>query len=266
MNDYYRKWYDENKEAVAKRRKEKYDNDPSYRQKHIDHSRRYYWLKRRRAKPLKKVDVNVDEIQPNEIADVIISNEDDVRCGIIVPVPMYYPRVIAKYIGRTVQTLRLWALQGKIPEATYRNFANYRLYTRDQFKIYMDNLPYLAFTSKSFIESPFFVNIREGIEALEPDGIEIMHKDEWKVVDERCLWCNGEQALYYLDVDWTPVPCFDCMNPYLIEDRKQVKEKEVVGNCQFCNQKVTNMQHVVGNITLICPDCGRRIPDAKVKE
>jgi hypothetical protein len=262
----FKVWYEENKENLAQKRKIRYRKDPVYRDKRIQSSKRHYWLNKRRAVPMKKIDVDVSKLLPDEIADVIISNENDVRCGLSVPVPMFYHGSMSKHLRRTVQTLRLWALRGLIPEATYRNHLNYRLYTKDQLKIYLDNIHLLRLVAKDFSKHPFFMAIREGLEKLEPDGIEIMHIDEWRIVDESCAWCRQGFKLEHLKENkWVQVPCFECNNPYDIESRKSVKEQEVRGRCDFCDEYVVKHTHVIKNsVVLVCPTCGRRIADTKV--
>ena len=46
----FKAWYEENKETVSKKRKERYKKDEDYRNRKKLEATRYYWLKQRRAK------------------------------------------------------------------------------------------------------------------------------------------------------------------------------------------------------------------------
>ena len=48
----FRRWYEQNKDKVAERRKRKYEQDEEYRKKRLAEAKRYYWMKKRRPKPL----------------------------------------------------------------------------------------------------------------------------------------------------------------------------------------------------------------------
>ena len=45
----FRRWYEQNKDKVAERRKRKYEQDEEYRKKRLAEAKRYYWMKKRRA-------------------------------------------------------------------------------------------------------------------------------------------------------------------------------------------------------------------------
>ncbi len=266
--EYLKEWYQKNRESLSEKRKQAYSSDPEYRERRLKQSNRYYWLSRRRAVSLKKVDIDVDKLQPDEIADVIISNENDVRCGTVVPVPMYYPGTMAKILRRSVQTLRLWALRGYVPEATYRNPYNYRLFTKDQLKVYIDHSHLLKLNVKDFAKHPYFVEVMNGLQLLEPDGIVPMSITEWRLSDGKCKWCGTDGSMqYFKEGNWVDVPCLSCKDPYKMEDRKTVVEQEVYGTCSFCDTTTSKSMHVINNIVvLICSNCGRRISEVHVKE
>lgn len=265
-DEYFRAWYAKNRKKLAEKRKARYKKDSNYREEKKRSSKRYYWLTQRRASPLRKVEIDVSQLVPDEIADVIISNDNDIRVDLVVPVPMYYHGTMSDHLKRTTQTLRLWALRGLIPESTYRNQINYRLYTQDQLLVYIGNIHLLKLKAKDFSKHPFFTAVRRGLEELEPDGIEIMSKDEWRFADGRCSWCrNGTKLEHFNGEKWIEVPCFECLNPYAIELRRQVHEAEVYGKCNFCgNEETKHMQVIKDTIVLPCGNCGRRIQNVKI--
>lgn len=268
QSERFKRWYEKNKEQLAEKRKKRYRSDPGYRAGRKTASKKYYWLQKRRAVPLRVKDIDLSTIPPDEIADVIISNEDDIRCGMVAAVPMYYPGTLAKLIDRSVQTVRLWSLRGYIPDSTYRNRANYRLFTRDQLEVYVRNSKLLKIVAKDFSKHPFFTRIKWGLDELEPDGIRIMNKDEWRLVDERCNWCRKNPALQHYSKrleSWEPVPCFACMDPYKYRDRVVIDKRTVTGHCGFCNESVEEDMYITSKkIILQCPICERRIPDPEV--
>lgn len=183
-----------------------------------------------------------------------------------VSVPMYYPSQLGKAINRNVQTLRVWSLKGYIPESTYRNRVNYRIYTKDQLKVYINNYYLLRLTTKDFPNHPYFVEVKKGIEELEPDGIEVMHKDIWRFSDDACIWCKADTSLEYHDAKgWKKVPCFECKDPYDIRSRIETEQQEVHAYCSFCDTDIREEMYVVGtNPIVVCPDCGTRAKHVKV--
>ncbi len=265
--EYFKKWYKDNKERIAKKRYDRYRDDVDYKNYRITYSMQDYWMNKRRAKYLEPKNIDVDSLKPDEIADIIISNEDDVRCDLSISVPMYYPAQLSKCIGKDVQTIRLWSLRGILPEATYRNLLNYRIYTKDQLKVYIKHAHLLKLTSKNFSRHPYFFEVRRDLLKLEPDGIEIMHKDSWYLEeDEKCIWCKLPPSLNYFNGEvWKPVQCFDCRDPYDIKGRIDTDKQDVSGYCNFCDEVVSDTIYVVGKVPiLICPKCGTRAKDVKV--
>ncbi len=265
--EYFKQWYKKNKDRISKDRYNRYRNDDEYREGRIDYSRKHYWMMGRRAKYLEPKAIDIDSLKPNEIADIIVSNENDVRCDLTVSVPMYYPAQLSECIGKNVQTIRLWSLKGILPESTYRNLLNYRIYTKDQMKVYTKHAHLLKLTVKDFSRHPYFFEVRRDLLKLEPDGIELMHKDNWRLVEEeQCIWCKSEPSLYYYNgKEWKPVQCFDCRDPYDIRGRIETEKQDVSGYCNFCDETVYDTMYVIGKIPiLICPKCGTRAQDVKV--
>ena len=54
--------------------------------------------------------------EPDSTLSVLVSNPEDIRAGMTVMVPVYRPSSVAKLLGRSVQTLRLWGLKELIPK------------------------------------------------------------------------------------------------------------------------------------------------------
>lgn len=260
----FAKWYEKNKEKLAEKRHKRYRSDKEYREKRKMWSKKYHWLNKRRATPIKESDFDLPQLQPDEIADVIISAEDDLRCGMTLKIPMYYPSKLSTVVGRSVQTLRVWTVNGYIPESTYRNFANYRIYTKDQLLVYGRHTHLLKLRVKNFEEHPYFAKVKEELAELEPDGIVKMTEERFQMSDEKCPWCSNPNGLLYLrdDSEWGKTPCLECKDPYDIEVRKTSYKRNVYGECDHCGNIVDEDRDVYGNKFLLqCPQCGRRIKE-----
>jgi len=266
----FKEWYEKNRDKVAERRKRKYEQDEEYRKKRLAEAKRYYWLKKRRAEAIdaKRIDVEAMNFEPDDMISVVVTNPDDIRRGMTVMVPVYRPSSVAKMLNRSVQTLRLWGLKGLIPEVTYRAPGGTRLYTEDQFKVMVENRHLLEFPTKKFEDNPFFLAVRKGWAELEPDGIEVMKKDEWRLDPTPCPWCSSTPSLQLKNAEtkrWEHVPCFECSDPINVEERKTgVRTVVVRGECRFCDSLVEEEQKLTGQPILICPRCGRKITEFEI--
>ena len=267
----YQKWYEENKEEVSKSRKDKYENDPEYRKKRKREAQRYYWLKKRRAKSLvrKELDLEEVELDPDDYIEIVISNEDDVRYGMTVDVPVYMSRQVTDFLDRTAQTVRLWYKNEYLEDYALRNAQNYRMYTEDQMKVLLKNRHLLELTVKDFSQHPFFLKVNKGWEELEPDGIEPMPEDKWRKDPSQCPWCGSSPALQRKteDGEWEHVPCLKCEDPYNVEDRGELEEYRVHGTCSSCGEGIDKEIKTVGEKIIVkCPRCDTRVSDIDVEK
>lgn len=266
MSSTFKEWYKKNGKKLAERRKKRYEEDPEYRERRLREARRYYWLKKRRAEAIdaRRIDPEkLEDLEPDRTITITITNEDDIRYGRDVMVPVFYPKSVAKLVNRSVQTIRLWSLKGILPEPAHRTAGDKRCYTKDEFKVIAENRHLLEYVTKNFAEGPFFVAIRDGWEKLKPDGIEVMHKDEWREDPTPCPWCYGSPSLQYKDPEageWTHVPCFQCADPVDVGKRLDALEREEVRvYCSACD--VEEMQEIPPGVKrqiFVCSRCGRR--------
>lgn len=266
----FQDWYKKNREKLAESRKKRYDADPEYRKKRRAEAKRYYWLKKRRAGAIDawRVDAEDLEMEPDRTISIVVGNEDDVRHGMTVMVPVFYPRSVAKLLKRSVQTFRLWSLRGYLPEVTYRDAGGARLVTEDQFEVLATNRHRLLYPAKTFRESPFFEAVREGWAELEPDGIAPMLKTEWRLESRPCPWCGKTPQLQVFDdetKEWGVVPCFECEEPTVVEERlAKVKTARVTAQCPVCEWFIDEERRIAGKLILLCPKCGARVNDYEV--
>lgn len=267
----FKKWYEKNKEDLAERRRKKYAEDEEYRNKALQRSRQYYWLSRRRADSLTRKQIDVEaaiaELGRDDCIEDIVTDENDVRYGLPIRIPVYGIGVVAKYFDRTVQTVRLWFLRKYLPEPTYRDTMSNRIFTEDEFRILLEYRHWLELSSKSFAQNPFFLKVNEEWARLGPEGIEVMPKSRWRLVDELCPWCDQGKGLQYLQDDvWEFVPCFDCVEPMSRERFDLAKMVVVKGVCPNCQMLVEEEVQDKERIILLCQRCGTKIVNFEREE
>ena len=263
----YQKWYEENKERISKRRAEKYAEDKEYREKRKLEAKRYYWLNKRRATSIGLNSMEYDELdfEPYRYIDITVKNENDIRYGMELNIPVYAPSQVAEILRRSTQTLRLWFLQGYLPKETYRDARNYRVFTADQMRVFADLRHLLSFTARDFENHPFFLRAAEELAKLDPDGIRPMHKDKWRLDPSGCPWCYGSPSLQKRNSDglWEHVQCFDCIPPSEAFEREKIEVFNATGMCS-CGRFVDVEVEGVDDVVVICPACGKKISDAEI--
>jgi len=118
--DYFKNWYEKNKGDVAKRRKERYDNDPEYRDKVLRRSANYRERQR---------DVVTARVPRNQqLRTLTLDNGEEVT--------LYPIGDFAAFVGRSVQTLNHWISSGIIPNTPYvYGERKFRFYTREMMEV-----------------------------------------------------------------------------------------------------------------------------------
>lgn len=111
-HEYYSQYYQKNKAAFRKRRKERYHKSEAVREYHRKQSRE--WYKKHRAKG----------DNPNR---TIIKTSDGRR--------LYSIGHAAGAVGFSIPYFRDMTLKGIFPDATYKNKAGWRMYSEDQIKL-----------------------------------------------------------------------------------------------------------------------------------
>lgn len=267
----FKKWYAENKDKVSERRKTKYGEDEEYRNQKKLAAKRYYWLKQRRAKSigLNKADYEELELIPDTMLSVTIQNELDLRYLCTYEVPVFYPRKVAEVVRRSTQTLRLWFLRGYLADVMHRSGQKYRVFTEDQMRLFVENRHWLSFEVQDFSVHPFFVLVNEGLEALQPDGIEPMYRDSWRFDPAPCPFCYRNPSLQHLvEGRWVTVSCFSCMSPLDVQGRQEQKRFLVAGTCKNCGEALYDELDAVDEhaVRVTCQRCGRQVDKVTVTE
>lgn len=171
-SEYFKKWYEENKERVQAKKAQRYKEDEAVRERAKARATEHYWTKRR---PI------VDEPKRTPIPQIVlpeatctvnipIRNPLDIRCGTVIEVPAYTTGYIAEITDRLPQTVRVFISEDIIPDTTIRNNQNYRLYTRDQMLAIASCAPLLNCRKRRTAEWPFKLQLTELWDQM-PDGV-----------------------------------------------------------------------------------------------
>src|SRR5690606_13833470 len=176
----YKDWYEENKEEVNRKRQEKYEQDPEYREKAIARARFYYWTKKRKNELTKEVDLDEVELKSTKLIRIDIANPEDVRYGTSIEVPVYDAGQLGKYMTRSAQTIRLWERKGIIPVAFWRDARGYRLYTEDHVIAFLENRHLLDLPMRKIEDSVFAREIKRSLAEM-PDGVKVERAERVRV-------------------------------------------------------------------------------------
>lgn len=122
-SSYFQKWYEINRDDLNSRRRERYKNDPEYRER-VQRGNRVTREKRKRE--------ITEEVREEREAVKMLSTGswrtvevevDGVRTR------LFTVGAMAKALGKSISTLRVWEQNGFIPKTPYRSSRGDRLYT-----------------------------------------------------------------------------------------------------------------------------------------
>ncbi len=116
---YFEAYYDENRDDINEKRRQKYANDPEYRDRVLKASRDY--RKRQRREPR----VRMPRFQKPSTHQTGDGGE----------VQLFSVGAFAAYLNRSVQAINHWERSGILPKTPYRNSRGFRCYTRDMMEI-----------------------------------------------------------------------------------------------------------------------------------
>lgn len=123
VSNYFQQWYESNRDELNQRRRTRYQSDPTYRAKIRS------WNQTTREKRKRELEKEAREVkravkmQPSSTWKTISVEVDGVE------VRMFTVGALAKALGKSISTLRVWEQNGTIPETPYRSQKGDRLYT-----------------------------------------------------------------------------------------------------------------------------------------
>lgn len=104
-NEYYEGYYEEHKDDIAAKRKERYEKDPEYRKKVRERSRKYR-ERQRQARPRARIPKH--------------SKSKTYKTGDGGEVELFSVGSFALGVGRSVQCINHWEREGILPKTPYR--------------------------------------------------------------------------------------------------------------------------------------------------
>lgn len=121
--DYFQEWYDDNRDDLNKRRREKYASDSVYRAKVQQWNRD---ARARRRKDVEKEGLRAKRAVKMQTSGAWKTVEVEVD-GVMVR--MFTIGALARAIGKGISTIRVWERNGTLPQTPYRSKKGDRLYT-----------------------------------------------------------------------------------------------------------------------------------------
>lgn len=112
---YFEQYYEDNGEDINRKRRQKYDKDPEYRDRVLKASRDY--RKKQRQVPR----VRMPRFQKPAVHKTGTGRE----------IKIFSVGAFAAYLSRSVQAINHWEKSGILPRTPYRNGRGFRCYTTD---------------------------------------------------------------------------------------------------------------------------------------
>lgn len=120
----FKDWYRVNAPDLNARRRKRYDKDPEYREAVKKLNTRARKKQRNKFKEEKLAEAEAIKMRTSVGAWKTVDVEVD---GVVIP--MFTIGAIARVLGRSISTLRVWEKNGLLPETPYRANNGARLYT-----------------------------------------------------------------------------------------------------------------------------------------
>jgi hypothetical protein len=160
----FKEWYDKNKNTFNESRRKRYAEDSEYRDRIRNWNKRVHEAKREKALSERNKEKAAVKIKLRSTAPV--QREIDGQTVVLFPIG-----VLAKAVGRGVQSLRRYERSGRIPKTPYKAKNGMRLYTAEQIeKIRAILSDQNRLGSQSFrphgirMPRPSFVRFSDGVE------------------------------------------------------------------------------------------------------
>lgn len=120
---YFQEWYEENRDDLNVRRRERYANDKAYRDKVQKWNKDARHRRRKSAEREERKAKRAVKLQTSGQWKTVEVEVDGVK------VRMFTIGALAKAIGKGISTIRVWERNGVLPETPHRSNKGDRLYT-----------------------------------------------------------------------------------------------------------------------------------------
>lgn len=124
----YKNWYERNGAVLNGTRKARYQTDPAYRARVLEMNQKSREKKRAEATVEEKAERRATMVQPvaSPWKEMLIEVED--TAGVRSTQQVLTIGALAKVLGKSIKSIRLWEKKGWIPPAPYRSLKGDRLY------------------------------------------------------------------------------------------------------------------------------------------
>ena len=130
-SDYFKGYYEENRERINGNRQSRYHTDPAYRQRVLESSQRY------REK-------NYTPPDPTRIRRSTRLDPTPMKIGSGEEVEFYRVSVLAMAVKRSVQSITHWETNGVLPATPYKDNRGHRFYTPEMIRVVKEVVGVLA--------------------------------------------------------------------------------------------------------------------------
>ncbi len=127
----YKGWYEENKEELAARRKERYANDPEYKERVLEQNRKHREARKKEEAKKPKPKVRVPRNRKPLTALVLLD-------GAPTPKELVHIGAFSRAIGKSIPTVHQWERSGLLPRTPLfmnGNAKKERLYTAEMIEV-----------------------------------------------------------------------------------------------------------------------------------
>lgn len=169
---YQREYYLKNRERLLQKKRERYQNDPEYREEMRIRDSRRYWFERKQQNQRDLPRLAFSEIEPR--AEVLLRDDS----GREHRVKLYDTDAIALIVNRSAQTVRNWVSSGVLPSPRLRGWdlgirGNPILYREDEARAIYNAREHLRRPTNPMHDSAFANKVREAFGILPVMGITV---------------------------------------------------------------------------------------------
>ena len=104
----YKSWYDDNKEELAKRRKDRYKNDPDYKERVLEQNKKHREAKKKEAAKKPKPKVRIPRNRKPVMLIILLDGNPTAK-------ELVHIGAFSRAIGKSIPTVHQWERNGLLP-------------------------------------------------------------------------------------------------------------------------------------------------------